>query len=391
MRRTILHVDLDAFFAAAEQARRPSLRGRPVIVGRPEDRGVVAACSYEARAYGVRSAMPVAQARRLCPQAILIPPDFPYYRRLSRAFLAILVDYTPVMEAAGLDEAYLELTGCGPVAGSPERAATAIRRRVRQEIGLCASVGVAGSKVVAKVSSALAKPDGLLVTAPGREAEFLAPLPVAALPAIGPRADERLRSLGLTTCGDVARASPALLAFLFGAYGQALALRAQGIDGEPVRSAPSLPRSVSREVTFPRDIGQAGPLRAVLRIQVEKVGAELRRLSLRARHVTLKLRNGDFTTMTRRRTLPRPTDGDELLFEAAEGLLEEWLAHGAGPLRLIGVAVGGLVPGRQLALLEGRQERLETLGRTVDRLRARYGRSCLEVGLTRFSAAPAIR
>src|SRR3990170_2403497 len=278
MRRTILHVDLDAFFAAAEQARRPSLRGRPVIVGRPEDRGVVAACSYEARAYGVRSAMPVAQARRLCPQAILIPPDFPYYRRLSRAFLAILVDYTPVMEAAGLDEAYLELTGCGPVAGSPERAPTAIRRRVRQEIGLCASVGIAGSKVVAKVSSALAKPDGLLVTAPGREAEFLAPLPVAALPGIGPRADERLRSLGLTTCGDVARASPALLAFLFGAYGQALALRAQGIDGEPVRSAPSLPRSVSREVTFPRDIGQAGPLRAVLRIQVERVGAELRHL-----------------------------------------------------------------------------------------------------------------
>ncbi|MFQ5879024.1 MAG: DNA polymerase IV, partial [Dehalococcoidia bacterium] len=246
--RAILHVDLDAFFVAVEQAREPRLRGKAVVVGgRKGQRGVVATASYEARRYGVHSAMPLAVAERLCPQAIFLPGNFQIYQEASEAFFAILGRYTPLVEAASLDEAYLDVTGCEPIAGSPQEAAAAIQRQVGEELGLSCSVGVATAKVVAKVASDAAKPGGVKVVPRGKEAAFLGPLPVRVLPMVGPKVEATLVEMGARTIGDMARLPQAWFTGRFGAMGSVLWLRANGIDASPVQGQRAPAKSVGRE------------------------------------------------------------------------------------------------------------------------------------------------
>lgn len=383
--RSILCVDLDAFFVAVEQARRPWLRGKPVIVGgRKGQRGVVATASYEARRYGVHSALPLVVAERLCPQAIFLPGDFPLYQQASQAFFAILADYTPLLEAASLDEAYLDVTGCEPIVGSPDRAAVEIQRRVEEELRLTCSVGVASNRVVAKVASEVAKPAGLKVVPPGGEAAFLAPLPMRTLPMVGPKVEAALAGMGVRTIGDIANLPQAWLAGRFGVMGSVLWLRANGVDTTPVEGQRAPAKSVGRETTFPQDVSEVALLRATLRLQAERVGAELRRHGQCARCVSLKLRYSDFTTIVRNVTLAVPSDADQVLAEAATALLERALDRDGRAVRLVGVRTSGLLSARQLLLWEAPQARAERLAPWVDRVRDKYGYRYLQTGRTFF-------
>ncbi len=402
--RTILHVDLDAFFVSVEQARDPTLRGKPVIVGGdPDGRGVVATASYEARPYGIHSGMALSAARRLCPQAIFVRGTFREYERVSQRFHRILRDYSPLVEPTGLDEAFLDLTGCAPViearsstrgvlasAEQPDEqtarvAGESIRRRVREELEVNASVGIASGKIVAKVASDSAKPDGLLTVPAGGEAAFFAPRPVRELPGLGRKAEAALASLGVRTLGQLAALPTARLQRLFGKWGPVLSERARGIDRSPVAFEREPAKSVSREGTYARDIDDIAVLRASLRGYAESVGVDLRRLGRRAHCVSLKLRYGDFTTISRSRTLKRPTFSDEELYRTATELLERALARDGRAVRLIGLGVSQLTDDVvQLGLFERRQLSGEALLRSIDRLRAKYGYRCLQTGLTFF-------
>ncbi|HXG41618.1 MAG TPA: DNA polymerase IV [Dehalococcoidia bacterium] len=391
--RPVLHADLDCFFAAAEVARRPQLRGRPVVVGggpRGTDRGVVCSATYEARALGVRTAMPLAQARRLCPEAVFLPADIAYYEALSRRFHAILQDYTPDVEPLGLDEAFLDLTGCESLFGSPEQVAREVRRRVREELSLACSVGVASSKVVAKVASELSKPDGLLVVPLGQEEQFLAPLPVGALPGVGRKTERVLAALGVATVGDLARVPRDLLVRRFGVRGHVLWLHARGLDPGPVRP-PVAAKSVGREVTLPYDVSSAAAVKAVLRLHAERIGAELREQGQKARCLTLKLRFADMATTSASLTLAAPTYADQLLFEAACRLLPRLWQPPGRPVRLVGLSASQLVPASQLLLPLAEAAvrdpiwRWESLARWTDWLRRRHGEGVLQTGHTRFA------
>lgn len=313
MARRIMHIDLDAFFVSVEQVADPSLRGKPVVVGgKPEGRGVVAAASCEARAFGLHSGMPLSTASRLCPQAIFIQGSLPKYREASQRFMSILADFSPYLEPMGLDEAYLDATGFESIHGSIRRMAQKIKRRVRAELGINASIGIAGGKIVAKVASALAKPDGLLEVGEGEDAAFLAPLPVASLPGIGKKTEPKLKSLGIDTIGKLSALPPEALKSHFGASGEVLKRFASGLDDREVEP-PAAAKSTSRETTFERDTGDPKRLESTLRYLGERVGADLRRQDKRARCVTLKLRFGDFDTITRRKTLSQSTDSDQLI------------------------------------------------------------------------------
>ncbi len=306
--RWIIHADLDAFFANAEVLRRPELRGRPVVVGGdPDGRGVVSSATYEARARGVRSAMPVAHARRLCPDAVFLRGDFAHYGELSRRFRAILRDLSPTVEVASIDEAYLDATGLAREPGPPTAVVETIKARLRAEVGLTASLGVAPNKTLAKIASDLRKPDVVVLVGQGGGAAFLAPLPVGRLAGVGPKARARLAALGIRRIGELAAAPPVLLREVFGERGPALALRARGIDDRPLE--PDTPaKSRGHERTFARDIGDLTALRRALRDLSERTAAELRRGGLGGRIVALKLRDSDFRTIGRQRACAaRPT------------------------------------------------------------------------------------
>ena len=372
--RWIAHVDLDAFFATAEVLRRPELRGRPVIVG-GGGRGVVASASYEARSHGVRSAMPLAHARRLCPQAVVLPGDFPYYRALAGRFRALLHDLSPIVEVASIDEAYLDATGASRAPGPPLALTGALKARLGAEVGLSASVGLAPNKTVAKIASDLRKPDGLVVVRHGEEAAFLAPLPAGRLPGVGPKAQARLAAAGLRTLGELAAAPPALLRDIFGNGGVEVALRARGVD--PRALAPGGPaKSLGHETTFAEDIGDAATLRRVVRDLAERCAAHLRRRELGGRLVALKLRHADFQTLTRQRALAAATDQPRPIADAAEALLGAALAAtGWRRIRLVGVRVGGLGPlARQLDLFSPAPLREAKLSQALNALEARFGR-----------------
>jgi DNA polymerase IV len=388
--RQILHVDLDAFFVAVEQARDPSLLGKAVVVGGdPSGRGVVATASYEARQFGVRSAMPLRTAKRLAPDAIFLRGDFKEYSRVSIAFHAILRDYSPLVESGGLDEAYIDLTGCEPLVGSAEQAAQTLRSRIRAELAIAASAGIATSKLVAKVASDAAKPDGVTVVPPGGEGAFLAPMPLRALPLLGPSMERRLEQLGLRTLGQLAALPVASMEGLFGRHGRVIWQRAQGIDSARV-SGESEAKSISREGTFSSDVIDPQHLRAVLRAFSESVGSQLRQQGRRARTVTLKLRWEDFTTLSRSTTLARPISSNDAIFEAANGLLDKVRESARRPVRLIGVGASGLVDDAvQLSLEPTFESKAELLSRMFDRVRGKYGRRSLETGRTAFDKSTA--
>jgi len=370
-----MHVDLDAFYASVEQLRRPELRGKPVIVGGagvPAERGVVAAASYEARPFGVRSAMPLSRARRLCPNAIFVPCDFPAYREASKSVFAILDRYSPIIEPIALDEAYLDLTGEDALMGPPDTVALRLRDEVKASCGLDLSIGVASCKLVAKVASELRKPRGLVVVRAGEEAAFLAPLPLSRLPGCGPATAVRLERVGVRTVGELAALPDPLLGELFGQYGRQLGAHARGIDPSPVMP-PGDPKSISREVTFDRDVTDTSKVRETALALLQDVGQSLRAHGLSARTVVLKIRYQPFDTLSRQATLPYPTDRDDQLAGALRQLLQTQLDP-ARPIRLIGAGVSNLEPGAtQLSLLENRSSRLAMLDEQLDELRGRYG------------------
>jgi DNA polymerase-4 len=380
--RVVLHADMDAFYASVEQRDRPELRGRPVIVGGTSTRGVVTAASYEARAFGVRSAMPSAEAHRLCPDAVFLPGDMQKYARESKRIFAVFARCAPAVEALSLDEAFLDLTGCERLLGPPADVGARLRAEVRRETGLAVSVGIAPVKLVAKIASDLAKPDGLLEVRAGAVREFLAPLPVWRLPGVGPVAEERLRLAGLTHIGQLAAADPERLRARFGDAAAGLARLARGEDVrevEPWRAAVSY----SEEGTFARDVRDRAVLAATAREHAEAVARRLRHDGLVARTVVLKLKLAQrvapgprgYPILTRRTTLREPSDDGAVLAAAARGLLSR--AAPGDAVRLLGVGVTGIsrADGGQLPLFAPPDARLRRtrLNRALDELARRFG------------------
>lgn len=404
MDRTLLHADLDCFYAAVEALDDPSLRGRPVVVGgAPDARGVVASCSYEARRHGVRSAMPMAEALRRCPQAVRRPPRFERYQALSAQVFAILGDFSPDVEPLSLDEAFLDVTGSERLLGPGEAVARALRARVRAETGLTISVGVAACRHVAKIASDLGKPDGLVVVPrdPAALAAFLAPLPIERLPGVGPVTAPRLRAHGWTTLGALAAAPPGEVQARLGAGGLAWQAMSVGLEpaggGRPGRRS----RSLSHETTFARDLRDREALRRVVGQLADEVGARARAEGFAGRTVQVKVRWPDFRTITRARTLPEPTQATEAIFRTAWGLVEEHVAPGAA-VRLVGVALqqdGAERPaqrllfedgpgGAPLAATAGDPARLD---RAMDAIRARLGPAAIRRGRDMDPGAPLSR
>ena len=380
-RLEVLHADLDAFYASVEVRKDPSLRGRPLLVGGVGARGVVTSASYEARAYGCRNAMPMAQARRLCPQAVAIPPDFAGYRRWSAMVMGIFQSVTPMVEPLSLDEAFLDVRGARGLFGDAVRVARLLRARVHEEAGLALTVGVAANKFLAKLASTRGKPDGLLVVPADRAIEFLHPLPVAALWGAGHATVDVLARYGLRTVGEVAATPRATLERALGpALGSHLHERAWGRDDRPVVPFEAA-KSVGSEETFASDIDDPERLaREVLRCCV-RVGRRLREAGLTGRTVTLKLRFADFRTITRARTLPAATDTDAELHEVAGDLLTR-LRLGRVPVRLVGVAVSNLHEraGAPVQLRLGPDRPgWEVAVRAADAIRARFGEEAIDL------------
>lgn len=373
MERQIAHVDLDAFFASVECLLDPSLVGKPLVVGgSPEHRGVVAAASYEARARGIHSAMPMAQALRLCPEAVRVPPRHGVYGRYSRAVMSLLGEYTPVIEQISIDEAFLDLTGTEALHGPAPAVARLIQERVRDEHGLPCSLGVATSKLVAKIACSRGKPNGLVVVNPGLEAAFLAPLNIESLWGVGEATGKRLRAMGIETIGELAQWPEDSLRRLLGEAGLHLHRAAHGIDDSPVSSERER-RSYSHEQTFSRDTADATQIRRTLLWMADQLTEQLRRDGVLAQTVRLKLRKGDFATLTRQTRLERPTDQADTVFAAAEGLLASGWDRKA--LRLVGIGVADLSQngGVQLDLFARDDQRQARLSHAVDAIRDRFG------------------
>ncbi|GGI47242.1 DNA polymerase-4 [Agromyces flavus] len=372
----ILHVDMDAFFVSVELLRRPELRGKPVLVGGTAGRGVVAAASYEARRYGVNSAMPMSVALQRCPNAVVLRGDYRRYAEYSDRVMTIFRELTPLVEPLSIDEAFLDVSGARRLHGSPAEIAWTIRRRVHDETGLTCSVGVAASKYVAKVASGRAKPDGMLVVPAAETTAFLHPLPVSALWGVGRVTEESLLKLGLRTVGDVA-AMP--LDALTRAVGPALAARlsrlANGIDPRDVETR-RVEKSIGHETTFDHDLVAPDDIaRELLRLAAD-VGVRLRKAGLVARTVTLKLRYGDFTTVTRSRTLAEPTDVARRIYEEALVPLGELVGDGRR-VRLIGVRAEQLRDAGGGAPLWDPDEDWRDAERTIDEVTRRFGRGAV--------------
>jgi DNA polymerase-4 len=372
IRATKLHVDLDAFFAAVEQRDRPELRGRPVVVGvgGRNDRGVVSAASYEARAFGIHSAMPLRTAAALCRDAVFVPVDGRKYSLVSGQVMEILRRFTPAVEPISIDEAFLDVAGSEALHGSPLEIGRAIKRTIEGELHLTASVGIAATKLVAKVASELDKPDGLVAVAPGTEADFLAPLPISRLWGVGHKTAAVLSEFGVRTIGDLAALPDDLLTRRFGRQGPLLALRARGIDPSPV-SAADPARSVSHEHTFDIDTADPDVLERTLLALSEGVASRLRAGGMKARTISVKVRDSSFTTVSRQRTLHEPTDQTEIVYAAVRELAATQLK--GIRVRLLGVAASHLGDGEQMSLFSAEDERKRRATAAADAIRRRYG------------------
>jgi DNA polymerase IV len=373
--RTILHVDMDAFFAAVEQRDHPELRGKPVIVGADpkggRGRGVVSTASYEARRFGVGSAMPISEAWRRCPHGIYVHPDMEKYARESDRVMEILHRFTDLVEPVSIDEAFLDVTGSARALGSGEQIARKLKAAIREEARLTASVGVASSKLVAKVASDMRKPDGLVVVPPGQEAAFLAPLPVRRLWGVGPKMEESLARLGIVTIGDLVATEPGRLERRIGTHGHDLQSLARGEDDRDVVSQGEGAKSVGHEHTYGEDTDDPERLRATLLQLADAVAARLRSHGLRARTVTLKYRDEDFHTTTHARTLGEATDSGNAIFRLVSEFFDE--THRGKKVRLLGIYTshfGEATP--QLGLFDG-PKAPSPADRVRDEVRKRFG------------------
>jgi DNA polymerase IV len=383
--RTILHLDLDAFFCAVEEQHNPALHGQPFAVGGTADaRGVVASCSYPARRFGVRSAMPMSQALRLCPDLIVVSRHMGDYSAASQQVMALLHTLTPLVQPLSIDEAFLDVTG---LPNSGEAIARHLQARIQHQLNLPCSLGVASNKLTAKIANNIGKgrvrtgdyPRAITIIPPGTEAAFLAPLDIRELWGVGPRTADRLRQMGINTIGDIAAADERTLAQRFGKHGHDLFRRAHGIDNRPVETK-QVAKSISRETTFDHDTRDPAILKQTLRSLADSVGFRLRKKGLRGTTVKIKLRWQDFTTLTRQATLPQPIDSDDAIYTAALTLFDD---HYNGQyVRLIGVGVSGFDDHpRQLSLWDTPQQASNRdLQTALDDIRHKFGRDAIQRG-----------
>ena len=379
--RAIFHVDMDAFFASIEQMDDPALRGKPILVGYDGPRGVVAAASYEARKYDCHSAQPMAIAKRRCPHAVIVPVRFDRYRDISQRIFAIFEEFSPLVEPLSVDEAFLDLTGTEKLLGEAEQVARRMKQRIRDEIGLTASIGVAPNKFLAKLASDLKKPDGLVIVRPQDIDALLLPLPVIKLWGIGPVTGERLRNVGVRTVADLRKHSTDSLQRLFGNDADWFRRLAHGIDDRlvvPDREA----KTIGQEQTFGVNIDVPDDVRRVLFEQVEQVARRLRKHGLHARGITLKIRYGDFETITRSTTLPEPTNSTANLWTAAAEVFDRWCQTSFQPIRLIGVSAAQLNEGeKQLTLFpDPASERRKKVDALADEITKKFGHNALRRG-----------
>ena len=383
MLRQIIHVDMDAFYASVEQLDRPELKGKAVIVGGdPKSRGVVSAASYEARKFGVHSAMPMAQAVRLCPQGVVLPVRMDRYAEMSHVIQSIFEQYTPLVEPISLDEAFLDVTDSRNLFGPAEQIGRRIKDEIREQTQLTASVGVAPNKFLAKLASDLRKPDGFVVITEQNKQEILDPLPVGKIWGVGKVTEAALHSYGIRTIAQLRASTCEGLGSIVGKGAEALLRLARGEDDRPVE--PDRERkSLSSEQTFATDIRDESILSSVLLEEVEEVAERLRRHQIKARTITLKLRYGDFRTVTRSETLHEATNLTKPLWECAEHVFRKWQIRSGGPLRLLGFAASGLEPeqaGQQWLFPDPEQEKLKRLDQVVDKIRDRYGKRAVHRG-----------
>ena len=381
----ILHVDMDAFYASVEERDRPELRGKPVVVGgTPEGRGVVSAANYVARTFGVHSALPAARAKRLCPHAVFLRPRMEHYASISKQIRHIFGRYSPLVEPLALDEAFLDVSGSGRLFGEPVEIARKIKSDIRRELNLVASVGVAPNKFLAKVASDLDKPDGLVVVPPDRVREFLDPLPVGRLWGVGKTAQHRLDRLGIRQIGQLRQLPLEVLTDNFGRSGEHLWNLAHGTDDRSV-VPDHVAKSVSHETTFATDVEELDVLRAWLMELTEQVARRLRRNQLQGRTVQLKVRYGDFHTVTRSQTLPEPTSITDEIWRSAEGLLTTRLPNRKLSVRLIGVGVTSIEttgPKQQLLFDTEERQKLGQLDLATDQIKSRFGASAVGRAIT---------
>jgi len=392
MPRTILHLDLDAFFCAVEETRNPELRGKAFAVGgKPDERGVVASCSYAARRMGVRSAMPMAKALRLSPGLIIVSSRHAVYREVSRQVMQLLHDLTALVEQISIDEAFLDISD---IRDEPEAIARNLQARVRDELQLPCSIGIASNKLVAKIATEVGKslslrntqtrgeiapPNALTIVPFGEEAAFLSPLPADMLWGVGPKTFARLTDLGIQTIGDIAKWPESELIRLFGENGRDLARHAKGIDDRPITTERET-KSISQEITFSRDVRDDKVLQETLQEMSAEVGAQLRRNNLAGKTIKLKIRWPDFTTLTRQTTLNHPTDQEDEIAKSALELLKS-VRKPTQAVRLIGVGVSGLgQPVRQLGLWDMDSERARRLQNVMDELQEKYGKAVIKRG-----------
>ena len=374
--RSILHVDMDAFYASVEQRDDPTLVGKAVVVGGGNKRGVVAAASYEARRFGIHSAMPMVEALRRCPDLHRVRPRMSHYKSVSGQIFAVFRDFTPLVEGLSLDEAFLDVTASVTLFGSPERIAAAVKKAIHERTSLTASVGVAENKLVAKIASDLDKPDGLTVVWPADYAKTLDPLPANVIPGIGRETQKRLDTAGIRTIRDLRSAPGQLLEPIFGRFTQKTRERASGVDNRPVVASRD-EKSISAEETYDSDLTTPDEMdRQLLRL-TERTTTRLRKHALAAGTVQVKIRQSDFQTFTRQRSVRPASDSTDQIYAVARELLHTWLAQNPDArIRLLGVGGSKLVPARQQDLF-GSAEAQPAIDQTVDRIRDRFGSAAL--------------
>jgi len=372
----ILHVDMDAFYASVEQLDNPRLKGRCVIVGGTGGRGVVSAASYEARAFGVRSAMPIFQARQRCPQGVFIQPRMDRYREVSAEVMAVLQEFSPLVEQVSIDEAFMDLSGTERLHGPPDEVGRTLKKQILESVRLTCSVGVAPNRFLAKIASDYKKPDGLTVIHPDQVADFIDRLPIGKVPGIGPKTQPKVAEFGIRFLGDIRKFPEPTLASIFGSYGRRLLELSRGIDPTPV--TPDSPaKSVSSECTLEEDTREKSALTRCLLEQAEEVAAGLRKEGVKARTVVLKIKHADFKLCTRRTTFASPTQSSKELYRHALRLLEEYRI--TQKIRLIGLGATGFVPAdapRQQELFAGEKrsrDGWEKMDRTVETIKSKFG------------------